>query len=274
MSGVSGSISFSQAASTSPTVVKIKLDGLEGGAGEFHVHVFPMPINSASCASESVGGHFNPEGVPWGQCSMNNPHLCEVGDLSGKSGISLAGLKNIDRESFDSNLPLYGPNGVVGKSIVIHKATGENWVCANIVDLAAPTPYPIQATPYPTLATPYPTLATPYLTLATPYPIQASTVGEMYLTIPSTADQMTASTLAQLRGQLAQHLSPYATISAANVALVVLAGSVVVRVTLSGENLDGYALAKVLEQDIRFRRLDSLVIGCALATATSCPHLA
>ena len=260
MSGVSGSISFSQAASTSPTVVKIKLDGLEGGAGEFHVHVSPMPINSASCASESVGGHFNPEGVPWGQCSMNNPHLCEVGDLSGKSGISLAGLKNIDRESFDSNLPLYGPNGVVGKSIVIHKATGENWVCANIVDLAAPTPYP--------------TLATPYPTLATPYPIQASTVGEMYLTIPSTPDQMTASTLAQVRGQLAQYLSTYTYVSAANVALVVLAGSVVVRVTLSGENLDGNALAKVLEQDIRDRRLDSLVIGCALATATSCPHLA
>jgi hypothetical protein len=101
-------------------------------------------------------------------------------------------------------------------------------------------------------------------------------VGEMYLTIPSTPDQMTASTLAQVRGQLAQHLSPYtyAKISAANVALVVLAGSVVLRVTLSGENLDGNALAKVLEQDIRDRRLDSLVIGCALATATSCPHLA
>jgi hypothetical protein len=212
---------------------------------------------------------------------MNNHRLCEVGDLSGKSGISLAGLKNIDRESFDSNLPLYGPNGVVGKSIVIHKATGENWVCANIVDLAAPTPYPIQATPYPTLATPYPTLATPFPTLATPfptlatpYPIQASTVGEMYLTIPSTPDQMTASTLAQVRGQLAQYLSTYTYVSAANVALVVLAGSVVVRVTLSGENLDGNALAKVLEQDIRDRRLDSLVIGCALATATSCPHLA
>jgi hypothetical protein len=34
---------------------------------------------------------------------------------------------------FDTNLPLSGPNGVEGRSIVIHKSTGERWVCANIL---------------------------------------------------------------------------------------------------------------------------------------------
>ena len=145
MMGVSGSITFSQATGSSPTVVTIKLIGLAGIAGDFHVHVSPIQLSSSTpCGSTETGGHFNPLGVPPGQCSPTAPQLCEVGDLSGKSG-SLAGLPSADSMYYDSNLPLSGPNSIVGRSVVIHRATGENWVCADIVDPSVATAAPMAA---------------------------------------------------------------------------------------------------------------------------------
>jgi hypothetical protein len=56
-----------------------------------------------------------------------------------------------------------------------------------------------------------------------------------------------------------------ARIGDANIALNVLAGSVVLRVTLSGDSIDGKKLAKQLEADVSSGRLSIFVIGYVLA---------
>jgi len=55
-----------------------------------------------------------------------------MGDLSGKYGL-LTGQSSVDRVSNDSNLQLFGPETILGRSVVIHRA-GDNarWACGNI----------------------------------------------------------------------------------------------------------------------------------------------
>jgi len=44
----------------------------------------------------------------------------QLGDLSGKYG-SLSGLDNVSSQYNDVNLPLFGPNSILGRSIVIQR---------------------------------------------------------------------------------------------------------------------------------------------------------
>ena len=168
---------FSQETSNSPTTVTLKLSGLASLAGDFHVHVQPIqPASGTPCGSAETGGHYNPLNVAAGQCSFSAPQLCEMGDLSGKSGRrgSLVGLDVADSVWSDSNLPLSEPYSIVGRSVVIHKENGERWVCANIIDPSLPTRLPTPAPVPPTLSplTPAPVPAT--LSPATPAPIPAT----------------------------------------------------------------------------------------------------
>ena len=56
--------------------------------------------------------------------------LCEVGDLSGKHGAMSGTVSTVYS---DGNLPLYGTNSVVGRSVVIHDSSGARVSCANVV---------------------------------------------------------------------------------------------------------------------------------------------
>jgi hypothetical protein len=87
-------------------------------------------------------------------------------------------------------------------------------------------------------------------------------VGVVYLAIAAPAEALSPSGLAEVRSQLARHLSQLDTrIGDANIALNVLAGSVVLRVSLSGDSIDGKKLANELEADVSAGRLSSLVVG-------------
>ena len=56
----------------------------------------------------------------------------EIGDLSGKYRTFL-GLSSYSGEHVDYNLPLFGRNSIIGRSIVIHKnVSNARWVCANV----------------------------------------------------------------------------------------------------------------------------------------------
>ena len=59
--------------------------------------------------------------------------MFEVGDLSGKYG-SLKNKNVFNGKWLDLNLQIYGPNTILGRSIVIHKsdATGSRLTCSNI----------------------------------------------------------------------------------------------------------------------------------------------
>ena len=97
-------------------------------------------------------------------------------------------------------------------------------------------------------------------------------MGVVYLAIAAPAEALSSSGLAEVRSQLARHLSQFDTrIGDANIALNMLAGSVVLRVTLSGDGIDGTKLARQLEADVSAGRLSSVVVGYVPAELPSSP---
>jgi len=101
---------------------------------KFHVHVKPIsPVEG--CAEAK--GHYNPFGAAIGtsaykQCTKSNTLACELGDLSKKYG-----LLHLNAPAYynDINLPLTGPNSIIGRSIVIHSKNNgaSRYDCANII---------------------------------------------------------------------------------------------------------------------------------------------
>ncbi|XP_002734284.1 uncharacterized protein LOC100377119, partial [Saccoglossus kowalevskii] len=131
--GVTGTISFSQSSSLHPTLVEVNLNNLQNQAHTYHVHEFPVPhrktTDDSLCNSYSVGGHWNPYNVVDSPATGTNDQY-EIGDLSGKYG-TISGT-SFSGSYIDFNLPLFGQNSIIGRSIVIHKSDGSRWVCANI----------------------------------------------------------------------------------------------------------------------------------------------
>merc|ERR1711871_743573 len=101
--------------------------GFEAGGNKYHVHVFPTDAaggaDDAGCGGSITGGHFNPT-------FTDGSVTKEVGDLNGKHG--LLTTANQKSSYTDAALPLSGDQSVMGRSIVIHKASGARWACANI----------------------------------------------------------------------------------------------------------------------------------------------
>jgi len=126
--GISGTIRFEQWHPSHAVWTCIKLSGLGGKAGMYHVHEFAVKDNNCS----STGGHFNPLNVDQGQHGQGH-HMHEVGDLSGKHG-GLEGKDEVSECFWDTNLSLFGKHSIVNRSIVIHKNPGgDRWVCADIL---------------------------------------------------------------------------------------------------------------------------------------------
>jgi len=123
----SGTIRLIQASATAPATVALDMTGLEVAGNKYHVHVFPTAAaggaDDAGCGGGITGGHFNP-------AFADGVVTKEVGDLSGKHGL----LTPANSKAFyvDTDLHLSGAMSVVGRSIVIHKANGDRWVCADI----------------------------------------------------------------------------------------------------------------------------------------------
>lgn len=55
----------------------------------------------------------------------------EVGDLSGKYGI-IGANDTLSLVQRDYNLPLFGGNSILFRSMVLHYNNGSRWVCSNI----------------------------------------------------------------------------------------------------------------------------------------------
>lgn len=141
MRGIKGRLTFRQASPFDPTTVRVDLSNLRRAVAGYHVHVFPLPSlrtpASRMCSNDNVGGHLNPFGVNTSDPSYprvpgSTHDRYEVGDLSSKHG-SLADLDAVNRTVTDFNLPLFGPNSIVGRSVVIHLRTdGSRYACASV----------------------------------------------------------------------------------------------------------------------------------------------
>lgn len=111
----------------------------------WHVHELPMGDDMLSAVNrcQSVKGHYNPyqvdlSGSYTSMCSAENQFRCELGDLSGKHGkltIRANDGRSVKYFFSDMQLPLSGPQSIVGKSIVIHEANsgGARLSCADIM---------------------------------------------------------------------------------------------------------------------------------------------
>jgi Cu/Zn superoxide dismutase len=125
-----GTITFSQMSMTSPTHVMVDLMEMKGGAAGYHVHMYPMASAAAGCGPESTGGHFNPNNGAT-PCNPLISYNCEYGDLSGKHGSLSAGTAS-SQSYFDFDLPMFGKDSIIGRSVVIHNSAGSRVACANI----------------------------------------------------------------------------------------------------------------------------------------------
>uniref|UniRef100_A0A3Q3BBY2 Superoxide dismutase copper/zinc binding domain-containing protein n=1 Tax=Kryptolebias marmoratus TaxID=37003 RepID=A0A3Q3BBY2_KRYMA len=132
MRGIKGYFRFQQASPFDLTQIDVNLTNLENKVGPYHVHLFPVSsLRPNPCSNDNVGGHWNPfelntndPSYPNGPGSTHDQY--EVGDLSGKH-MSLAGRTAYADTFTDFNLPLFGQNSIVGRSVVIHLLDGARY---------------------------------------------------------------------------------------------------------------------------------------------------
>ncbi|XP_063614256.1 uncharacterized protein LOC134787421 [Penaeus indicus] len=134
--GVTGEVRFEQTSVFSPTDLTLDLRGLAGRAGGFHVHELPSypPKHAGDFPCGKTGGHYNPFEVDPStspEPGLGSHDRYELGDLSGKHGL-LTGLQEVEATVTDHNLPLFGPRSVLTRSLLLHRDSGERWLCANI----------------------------------------------------------------------------------------------------------------------------------------------
>ena len=132
-----GRMVFLQESPYDMTHTKISLHGMKGIANKYHVHMVPVRSHlEFPCTGDAVGGHFNPWKYEFTskspKPSKGTPDQYEVGDLSGKYGL-LTDMEDMRGVYNDTNLPLYGQNSILGRSIVVHKKEkGARWACASV----------------------------------------------------------------------------------------------------------------------------------------------
>lgn len=140
MRGVKGCITFRQPSPFDLTTLSVNLTNLNKRVGPYHVHLFPtqqmMSPPEITCSNDNVGGHWNPFDVDTRPSVYPPPpgsthDQYEIGDLSSRHG-SLSNVHDIQASFIDWNLPLYGQNSIVGRSVVLHQPNGSRFICSSI----------------------------------------------------------------------------------------------------------------------------------------------
>ncbi|QLY25735.1 superoxide dismutase family protein [Bdellovibrio sp. KM01] len=90
--------------------VETMIDGLKAGPHGFHIH----EVGTCEGDFTSAGGHFNPTGKKHGSPTAQERHLGDMGNL-------MADKKGKGNTAMTLKAALNGPEGIIGKSIVIHK---------------------------------------------------------------------------------------------------------------------------------------------------------
>jgi Cu-Zn family superoxide dismutase len=107
--GVAGTVTFTQSGD-GPTKVVASFTGLAVGKHGFHIHEFGDTTNGCM----STGPHFNPNGKKHGSPTDEERHAGDLGNI-------LATADACEWEMEDVQIPLSGPNSIIGRAVVVHE---------------------------------------------------------------------------------------------------------------------------------------------------------
>ncbi|XP_042498971.1 superoxide dismutase [Cu-Zn], chloroplastic [Macadamia integrifolia] len=94
-----------------PTKVDVRVTGLTPGPHGFHLHEFGDTTNGCI----STGPHFNPNELTHGAPSDEIRHAGDLGNIvANADGVAEVTI-------VDNQIPLSGPNAVVGRAFVVHE---------------------------------------------------------------------------------------------------------------------------------------------------------
>ncbi|KAL7115884.1 hypothetical protein ACP275_04G208700 [Erythranthe tilingii] len=94
-----------------PTTVSVRITGLTPGEHGFHLHQYGDTTNGCI----STGPHFNPNGLTHGAPEDEVRHAGDLGNIvANAEGVAEATV-------MDSQIPLSGPDSVVGRAFVVHE---------------------------------------------------------------------------------------------------------------------------------------------------------
>ncbi|XP_057956006.1 superoxide dismutase [Cu-Zn], chloroplastic [Malania oleifera] len=94
-----------------PTTVNVRVTGLTPGSHGFHLHEYGDTTNGCI----STGAHFNPKGMTHGAPEDEIRHAGDLGNIvANADGVAEATI-------VDKQIPLSGPDAVVGRAFVVHE---------------------------------------------------------------------------------------------------------------------------------------------------------
>ncbi|PNY07731.1 superoxide dismutase [Trifolium pratense] len=94
-----------------PTTVNVRITGLTPGLHGFHLHEYGDTTNGCI----STGPHFNPNQLTHGAPEDEIRHAGDLGNIvADANGVAEATI-------VDNQIPLTGPNSVVGRALVVHE---------------------------------------------------------------------------------------------------------------------------------------------------------
>ncbi|XP_054791700.1 superoxide dismutase [Cu-Zn], chloroplastic [Prosopis cineraria] len=109
-SAVEGVVTLTQE-DNGPTTVNVRVTGLTPGPHGFHLHEYGDTTNGCI----STGAHFNPKNMTHGAPEDEIRHAGDLGNIvANADGIAEATIT-------DNQIPLSGPNSVVGRAFVVHE---------------------------------------------------------------------------------------------------------------------------------------------------------
>ncbi|KAL1191077.1 Superoxide dismutase [Cu-Zn] 2 [Cardamine amara subsp. amara] len=109
-SDVEGVVTLSQEDGGS-TTVNVRITGLTPGPHGFHLHEFGDTTNGCI----STGPHFNPNNLTHGAPEDEIRHAGDLGNINANAdGVA-------ETTIVDCQIPLTGPNSVVGRAFVVHE---------------------------------------------------------------------------------------------------------------------------------------------------------
>ncbi|XP_014088313.2 uncharacterized protein Rsod [Bactrocera oleae] len=132
---VSGRLEITQQSEYDISNIEVQLKGLSENSG-YHIHMTPVESNlEFPCEDTTLYGHWNPFDINVKSSpppKQGTTDQYEMGDLSGKFG-TLDELVQYEDAYNDTNLPLFGYNSVIGRSVVIHKKRrNARWACSTL----------------------------------------------------------------------------------------------------------------------------------------------